>query len=167
MGYFTWTLANREEKLRKDGHDYLASCKLGYDCLAVVVCPDNTKIIEPSYFGYGIFGGKDIYELVVDWNRPYLDQIFSRLDDKHPDGYWGQQLKQVAIAYKNQDESALQDEIKRLSENFGMWEEWKREIGIAISCDDEHNAMLPYPIKIVNTLRTKPYDELHPSSCCQ
>ena len=166
MGYFTFTLANRAEKRTKDGYYFCKSCKLGYDCFAVVVCPDNTQIVEPCYDGYGKFGGRDIYELVTEWNKPYLESIFESIEKRCPEGFYGQSLKPIAVAYQNNDMEVLKKEIEKLPEGSTVRKEWKREIGITISCDGDNNSLLPYPIKIVNAVRHKPYDQLHPSSGC-
>ena len=173
MGCFTWTLANKEE-IRKDGSDYLLSCKLRYGGKGVIVCPDNTYIVENKYEGYGIFDGKDIYDLVVDWNRPFLEMIFDKLKsradkDKNPWGYhsppWGYHLRDIAIAYQHGDNET----ISRLLEKLSPLErqEWKRIIGIAIACEDENNDSLPYPIKITDSTDVAPYPLLGISHNCQ
>ena len=73
MGCFTWTLANRTPK--KVRGRYAAQCILRYDSYGAIVCPDDTIISEPHYEGYGVFDGKDVYDLVVDWNKDYLTEI--------------------------------------------------------------------------------------------
>ena len=35
-----------------------------------VLCPDEEKIYEDNYDGYGHFGGYDIYTLLATWNKP-------------------------------------------------------------------------------------------------
>lgn len=79
MGFFTWTDARRNPRKLKCG-DYSSADKIGYGGYAKIVCPDNTEIIEPYYEGYGMFDGKDIYDLVVDWNKTYLKDIFDKKD---------------------------------------------------------------------------------------
>lgn len=166
MGYFTWTDARRHPNVLKNG-DYSAKDKIGYDGYAKVVCPDNTEIIETCYEGYGEFGGHDIYDLVVDWNKAYLKEIF----DKMPENHWGYHLKELAIAFQNDDLLTLRAEIERIVESGkeASWfrDEWKRNIGIAISCDDKDNESLPFPIKITTTKWHRKYDELVPSYNCQ
>lgn len=63
MGSFSWLFAdtNNTKNLRANRRGYLA-------------CPDGTFICEPSYETYGIFDGKDIYDLVVDWNRKFISE---------------------------------------------------------------------------------------------
>lgn len=167
MGYFTWTDARCEPRLTKHG-DYRASDTVGYDGYAKIICPDNTEIVESSYEGYGIFDGKDVYDLVVDWNRAYLTEIFDKLAAENPD-HWGCYLKQLAAYYQSGDEKAFSAELTRLAQNEDLpfiRGEWKRTIGITIACGDQ-NAGLPYPIKITTTKRHKSYDELVPSHVCQ
>lgn len=61
MGSFSWLFAdtNNTKNLRANRRGYVA-------------CPDGTFICEPSYETSGIFDGKDIYDLVVDWNRKFI-----------------------------------------------------------------------------------------------
>ena len=166
MGFFTWTDARRVPKQRKNG-DYVAADKIGYGGYAKVVCPDNTEIIEHYYDGYGEFDGHDIYDLVVDWNKAYLEDIFNRMSEDS----WGYRFKEIAIAFQNDDTYALHKEIARLidSGKDPQWlrDEWKRHIGIAIACSDEDNMNLPFPIKITTIKWHKKYDELYPSCSCQ
>lgn len=55
MGSFSWLFAdtNNTKNLRADRKGYVA-------------CPDGTFICEPCYETYGVFDGKDIYDLVVE-----------------------------------------------------------------------------------------------------
>lgn len=166
MGYFTWTDARRHPKILKNG-DYAAADKIGYGVYAKVVCPDNTEIIETYYEGYGDFDGHDIYDLVVDWNKAYLNCIFGKM----PEDHWGYHLKGLAIAFQNDDTLTLMAEIERIVESGKeppyFRDDWKRTIGIAISCDDKDNDSLPFPIKITTTKWHRKYDELVPSYNCQ
>lgn len=166
MGYFTWTDARRNPRKLKCG-DYSSADKIGYGGYAKIVCPDNIEIIEPYYEGYGMFDGKDIYDLVVDWNKAYLKDIF----DKKDKSCYGYHLKTIAIAYQNDDTDTLQKEVNKLietgKEQNWFKNEWKREIGIAIACDTKDNRRLPFPIKITKTKWHRTYDELVPSHSCQ
>ena len=166
MGFFTWTDARRQPKKRRDG-EYVTADKIGYGGYAKVVCPDNTEIIENYYDGYGEFGGHDIYDLVVDWNKEHLEDIFCAM----PEDHWGYHLKEVATAFQNDDTYALNKEVSRLIDSGKEAEffrdEWKRTIGIAIACHDEDNINLPFPIKITTTKWHRKYDELYPSLSCQ
>lgn len=166
MGFFTWTDALRKPRILKNG-DYAAKDKIGYDCFAKIVCPDNTEIIENSYEGYGIFNGKDIYDLVVDWNKAYLTSIFDRLAVQNPN-HWGIYLRKLAAFYQTDDKCAFDAELTRIAEsgNPHIYKEWKREIGIAIAYGKQNND-LPYPIKITCAKSHKKYNELVSSHGCQ
>lgn len=173
MGYFTWTDARKDPKENKNG-GYSYRDKIQYGAYAKVVCPDDTEIHESDYEGYGIFGGKDVYELVVDWNKPYLVQIFNEITErraKEGRDMWGAELLPIAEAYQNGDEekaAAIAQQIKASgSKVLYCADEWKRVIGIAIACDDDNNAKIPYPIKITSLRRHVKYDELKPSWSCQ
>jgi len=164
MGFFTWTLANRTPEKDKTGWDYKAECKLHYGGYGAIVCPDNTLIEESCYEGYGRFNGQDIYDLVVDWNKEHLMNI-PQIPGFKP---WGHTEDYHAImrAYQNDDQEALQAAIDAAAiKDPTMKSEWKRTIGIYIAC--ENNAIIPYPIKIVNCKRPKPYDQLRPSISTQ
>ena len=69
MGYFSWMLAN------KNNEQALMIGDVGY-----VIQPEGMgKPIKTEFYeGYGRFDGKDVYELVVDWNRPYLSGIIRK-----------------------------------------------------------------------------------------
>lgn len=95
-------------------------------------------IKETFYGGYGNFGGHDIYELVVDWNRNYLEEY---RQDKSFMCDWLQQKASVQEAFNTME---------------------KREIGISIACYDEDNARIMYPIKITHD-RNAVYEDCEPS----
>lgn len=86
------------------------------------------------YDGYGTFGRYDVYDLVVDWNREYLEEY--RQDHSFKVD-WLQKCASVAEAF----------------EKMG-----KRDIGISIACYDEDNSRLRYPIKITHSA-TAVYEE--------
>jgi len=165
MGYFTWTDARYEKpKLNRYG-DFASSDVINYGRYAKVVCPDDTEIVEPHYDGYGIFDGKDVYELVVDWNKAHLKEIYETLEKENPN-FWGLETKWAAIAFQNDDEKALQEAIDNLAEMTSFYrEDWKRTIGITISC--ERNDKIPYPIKITKKKWHCKYNELYPSISTQ
>lgn len=63
MGFFSWKTS--------DTNKSISNMFSSRGALPVyVLCPDGSKIYEPNYEGYGIFGGRDIYALVVEWNFP-------------------------------------------------------------------------------------------------
>lgn len=165
MGYFTWTDARYENPDKNGYGDYYSKYKLGYGREMRVVCPDNTVITEPYYDGYGIFDGKDIYDLAVDWNRDDLEYLFSFVNP----GDWGYKFKTLAIAYGNYDDAGFMKEYIRLKNVLPNWqlEEWKRNVGITIACGDEQHQRCKYPIKITTKKRGLKYDELYMSHACQ
>lgn len=179
MGYFTFTFANKKiVRLNSPTEDYASSCKLPYNGCGYVQCPDGTVIAEPCYEGYGKFGGKDIYELVVDWNR---DSLLDILTAKSPEACPAAKLKamlgrtsslyvDLAKAIQANDEAACQrlveDAVSRKEAAPYMLTDWKRDLGIEISCSN--NANLPFPIKITSTAKPrKSYADLPASIMCQ
>lgn len=165
MGFFTWTLANRKPVLLKNG-DYAARCKLRYGGYGAVVCPDGTLIQEPTYEGYGVFDGKDVYELVLDWNRDYLKDILRRPEFTRPDAD-DTVIKTIIGAYASDDPVALRDAVDTATKTAKyLATDWKRCAGIHIACGRQ-NAMLPYPIKIVDRPVRTPYEKLRPSESTQ
>ena len=154
MGIFTWTLANNREQ------------KLKYDGPGAILCPDDTKIVEHCYDGYGVFDGQDVYDLVVDWNRPYLSEIIKKIEEKEGPNFWGSSLIPIMHALQDGDDDALKESIDEVAKTQPyLRQDWKRNIGIAIAC--EHNDIIPYPIKIVNVRCKAHYDELPPSVSTQ
>jgi hypothetical protein len=139
MGYFTWYFADRPRK------------KIPYDTgISYVACPDGSYIREQGYYGYGIFGGRDVYELVVDWNRDKIPEIYDAMEKRHPGRKF--RYKEYALQYS---QGIIPTPKEGRWANNGI----KREIGIDLACEDEDNAALPYPIKIATT-DTIPYAEL-------
>ena len=169
MGYFTWTLSNRKLERTYDG-DFKSKCKLKYGGQGCVMCPDGTVIVEPAYDGYGIFDGKDVYELVVDWNRCYLEGIVNDIlkNNPHKEKFY-LDLAKIYSEEGFEEAQTFADELVD-SRQVGSYfkTDWKRCLGIFIACEEENNASLPYPIKITNTPNTKKkYADLPPSISCQ
>lgn len=134
MGCFSWRFADKNNKRR-----------LKIDRAAYVMCPDGGILYEPCYNGYGDFAGKDIYDLVADWNRKFLSQ--------NPDFVIKSIGREISsynwyLYYANLEFSPK--EIERRLREDGIWNGCTeyRDIGICIACEDEDNAALPYPIKI-------------------
>lgn len=96
-------------------------------------------ILETCYDGYGRFGGHDIYDLVVDWNRNYLDHV-----DKE--------------TWKCTGVETIEDDLIRV-DNGNLA---KRYVGIVLACYSEDNARLKYPIKITHDPNVK-YEDCAPS----
>lgn len=135
-------------------------------------------IKESCYDGYGDFGGYDIYELVADWNRNYLTEYVSssvpkledygglwsfEIDNLKKQGYSDEEIDRLdKEAQQNYYQAALQraDTSVQCIADFSSGEytdaqlrsmygdDYKREIGIDIACDNDDNRQLVYPIKI-------------------
>ena len=143
MGIFTWTFADDNRK------------KLQYGKCGYIALPNNTFIKEPSYQGYGMFGSHDAYDIVTDLNKQYLPEIFDRLDKTYNHKYFGNYLKELAIAYSNNQD--INPILNRIVHEHGSYlkTDWKRNIGITISCGYENNKSLPFPLKITSSDRLK------------
>lgn len=167
MGFFTWTDARHEPRIRRDG-DFQTRDKIPYGGFAQVICPDNTAIKEPYYDGYGLFDGHDIYELAAEWNRPYMKELFQDITKFNG---WGATLKPIAEAYQDGGDTAAQAVAETRKPDDGLLyvkEEWKRLLGITIACvSDMKEVKCPYPIKIVRTKGKYRYEDLVPSLSCQ
>lgn len=119
---------------------------------AYVPCPDGTVLYIRKYDGNGCFADRDIYELVVDWNKDYLS-----IDDISPKGLsaeWDERNRRILTDFISGKSPEYMESV------YG--ESWKRLIGICIACDDKDNASLKYPIKICENLPPD-YDTLPPS----
>jgi len=89
-------------------------------------------IEEECYEGYGVFGGHDVYDLVVDWNVKYLAQVFEQ-----------------ASSWKCSYLEGYEEDFRRLERGEEIECE-KRTLGIGLACYDDDNARLRYPIKITH-----------------
>lgn len=155
MGFYTWTISSENDNSRSFGYGHR-----GY-----VACPNGEFIREDDYEGYGRFDGHDVYDLVVDWNRAHLCDIYDSLEKKY--GLWHPELKPIALAAMESDETAqkIADNLQEQGIISSLdQEEWKRIVGIEIG--STHNDELPYPIKITTNKRV-PYARLKPSVSIQ
>lgn len=127
----------------------------------ILVLPDGEILETKAYNGYGTFAGRDVYELVMEWNRPYLSE--------HPEHFLSESKKAVSEYFwypVYADLSIPLDRIierlceknKKLTDCFEL-----RDIGIAIACGDEDNRALPFPIKICRFRENADYKILCPS----
>ena len=108
-------------------------------------------IEENCYDGYGNFGGKDIYDLVADWNREYISKtpehkLFS-LNANVSEAEW----------YDNYSDLSKSREEVVEDKKFEY-----RYIGIELACYDEDNEVLPYPVKITHDADAV-YEDCEPS----
>lgn len=91
-------------------------------------------IKEECYDGYGNFGGKDIYELVPEWNKQMIPEIIRRAKA----GHWKAHISEHDM-----------EDMRKYYENKPI-SIWLRYIGIMMACYDEDNFALEYPIKITH-----------------
>ena len=175
MGFFTWTDARRYPAKTKCGDWHLRDI-IHYGGYAKIVLPDNSTVETDCYDGYGLFGegdSVDAYDVVVDMNKPYLPEIMEKLKKKSRNGkFWGSEYSGLACCYARDDIQGFEREMDRLRHDLKLSEhmltrEWKRTIGIAIACEDENNASLPFPLKITSSRRKVKYANLVPSFSTQ
>ena len=140
MGQFSWIYSDTNKQLLDN--------KVA-DTFLLVPKPFQEKygkaIYEDCYDGYGHFGGYDIFELVVEWNKEMIPEIIRRIKN----GNWKC--------------STSENDIKNLQAYYDGKEidcelRW---LGIIMACYDEDNAALEYPIKI--TTREMEYETVSPS----
>lgn len=65
MGFFSWKTSDTKRSISNRYSD----------CGALpvyLITPNNEKIFEPNYEGYGVFGGLNAYALLARWNFPEL-----------------------------------------------------------------------------------------------
>lgn len=131
MGQFSWLDCKTKEQIVDD-----------FTRDVYVLVPDEFgggHIHESCYDGYGHFGGKDIYELVVDWNRGYIPTAIQHLDADE----W------VCVNGKEDI-----DNLMNFYNGADITCE-KRWLGIILACYDKDNARLRYPIKITHDPNAK------------
>lgn len=162
----TWTLANKKLKQLKSGL-YDDTCVLKYESYGAIVCPDGTLIEEPCYKGDNIFAEKNVYELAADWNRAYLMDILNNRRFSLDYAFIICYGRKIWAAYAKDDKDALEAAIADAAIRAPSIEkDWKHMIGVAIACG-KNNKIIPFPIKIVDTQKPKPYAKLHPSISLQ
>lgn len=172
MGTFSWCdCCNYKKYIKVHSKAFVLVPKEYHDKYGKIIS-------ESSYDGYGTFGSYDIYDLVAEWNRKYIQQpekYFKKperykymglwdfeKDDLRKNGVTEEEIRKIdeekrdknynrAINYYNYGINMMNDYIKGLSdgkmiEKYG--DEYKRTVGINISCDDSFNSTLKFPIKI-------------------
>ena len=152
MGYFSWITSDTKKRII-----------IGKRTDVYVLIPKEFgggHIKESCYDGYGRFGGKDIYDLVTEWNREHLSDICKR-DDWECD--WCVIDKKIALLYYVGGDDAVESYVnQKYPVNHYIRQDWKRNIGICLACYDKDNFRLPYPIKIAESPDAV-YEECKPS----
>ena len=137
MSEFSWMYCDKDnaENLRFGMEAYLLN-------------PNGKPFYEPSYDGDGFFGNVDVYEKALDWNRNDLDA--SMLVKPLPQEFMtnardsGGELNM----YRDGDTDIEMERYAHKTSFCSHAKDWKRALGIAISCRDEQNEKLPFPIKV-------------------
>lgn len=172
MGCFSWCTSDTKKSI---------PCCIPFGDLPGTVYllnPFGEPYKETGYDGYGEFGGRDVYELVVEWNREFLtpDNITKPDRSSWAPGDEGSRYFAKAMAEYNVACEAIKayaggasDEFMR--ENYGAAlgyagyaNDWKRCLGIKIACYDKDHVKLKYPIKIVE--KAVPYEQAGMSPAC-
>ena len=146
MGFYSWKYCDDESERMICG-----KCRNSY--LLIPQAFGGGHIVEPCYKGYGYMGSYEVAETVAKWNRGLVTADF--LSEPERSDYGADEEGQ--LWYERDMERYLSDcEMLNayaggksdafMEQNYGK--EWLRNIGILISCDDEDNARLPYPLKI-------------------
>ena len=140
MGQFSWLYSDTGKQVLDD--------KIA-DTYLLVPKPFQEKygkaIYESCYDGYGDFGGYDVYDLILEWNKEMIPEIVRRIKS----GNWKCNTDANDVA------------------NLQAYYEGKeidcehRYLGIIMACYDKDNAVLEYPIKI--TTREMEYEKVTPS----
>lgn len=80
MGFFSWITQDTNKPIYINGYQ-----KPGYEQRSYYMWDNTGKWWkEPSYEGYGMFGGKDYYVLLAEMNRIYGEDITE--DQKRKEG---------------------------------------------------------------------------------
>ena len=80
MGCFSWIAQDTKTPIYIDGYQ-----KKGYEQRTYFMWDNNgNSWKEPSYEGYGMFGGKDYYILLAEMNRIYGEDVTE--DQKRKEG---------------------------------------------------------------------------------
>lgn len=159
MGIFTWTDAAVKDPVSNEWGDYDSRDVVEYGGYAKLICPDDTEIETPCHDYYGRIGGYDIYDLVAEWNKADLLKLAT----------WGDAFGPIVEMFmEGKDDEGISEKAAEIfGENNYMVREWKRNIGIEISCDDDMARKLKYPIKLTKDRNAHGYNNLYISYSTQ
>ena len=118
---------------------------------AFVLFPNEKHIYESDYEGNGVFNGRDIYEMVVEWNEEYLSptMFLPPYASNYTDLRAFADAKRVHDKLCGMIDDLLTYPSTYMSAKYGSG--YKHDIGVAIAGTDEQNLKLPFPIKISET----------------
>lgn len=155
MGCFSWMFCDVPDG-KRDGRRLIIG-RRGY--LLIPKEFGGGHLAEERYNGYGVFRGKDAYELAAVWNREYMashpEYAFSENDGRIADKPWYKLYADMSIPAEELDQR-LKEELKDMPYMELRW------IGIELACYDKDNAALPYPIKIAKDEQSV-YEDYGPS----
>jgi len=151
MGCFSWKFADTDNTKR-----------LRIDCRGFLFCPNGDVLKASPYDGYGHFDGLDVFDLVADWNRVYLNEhpefIIAKAGESTNLSFGPCKTDMRADACpwyevyadltKTREE--VVDGLKQKLTEMGKGCSYVtyRNIGIDMADSDRQNVALPYPIKI-------------------
>jgi len=123
MGFFSWKTQDTDRSI---ANNY--STRKTF----TVVMIDNkgNKWFEQSYEGYGIFGGKDYYELLAEMNGLTCDYV----GEKYTDYMRGEGID---LAFKNGDGSGVGTEGIYYPNLIEMADGWVYEMAGPDSCESQ------------------------------
>lgn len=172
MGNFSWCTSDTRKSIPCTDESYSGAPKTVY-----LLNPFGAPYKESDYEGYGVFGGRDVYELVAEWNRGFLSPENLHKPERE---HWSMDAEGQAHYERALTKYMLKcDGIKEYAAGasdahmrkyygsvfgYGDGFDWKRCLGIDIACYDEDHVKLKYPIKIVETL--VPYEMAGISPSC-
>lgn len=172
MGNFSWCTSDTRKSVACVYDSYEGAPQTVY-----LLNPFGEPYVESAYDGYGEFGGHDVYDLVVDWNRKYLSADNLRKpvrDDWAPGEEGDRSFSKTMELYTKKcrgiEELAAGASDEYMKEHYGTvfgygdGSDWKRCLGIDIACYDEEHVKLKYPIKIVEN--PVPYEQAGISPHC-
>ena len=134
------------------------------DTAGYLILPEESHIYEPSYNGDGKFNGRDVFNLVVLWNRDFIA--------KHPQQQLlkGQTYQDMpwypVVSNLNIPDDMIVEECKKRGIEYRMpgIDISLRTIGLDIAFWPEDNELLQYPIKITKELPSFPEANNLPAS---
>ena len=157
MGKFSWCTSDTRKSIPCVEDAYKGAPDTVY-----LLNPFGKPYKEDAYSGDGQFGGRDVFELVAEWNRDFLsagmlakpersywrkgqdgDRAFDLAVDRH---------RKLCEAIEDYARGATDEQMKtRYGAILGVLDgpDWKRGLGIVIASSDEQHVKLKYPIKIV------------------
>ena len=160
MGQFSWCTSDTKKSIPCTYDAYEGAPSVVY-----LLNPFGEPYKESDYDGYGKFGGRDVYELVVEWNREYLSAANIKKPKREEwaaGEEWDESFNAALARYNGSCEAieayahgATDEQMKTQYGRFLSYlrdgSDWMRCLGIQIACRDEQHVKLRYPIKIVET----------------